>query len=98
MLSSSRFNGEVRDETLISKKIINKKSITKNSNLTESKKRILEYIKSYPNTRTKDIIYEFSALSDRTVKRNLTDLIKSGLVRKRVDNKAVYYYLSETRI
>lgn len=64
------------------------------SELTPSKKKILEYIKSYPNTRTKDIIYEFNALSGRSVKRNLMDLLRSGLVRKRVDNKAVYYYAS----
>lgn len=63
-----------------------------NKELTPSKKKILEYIRSYPNTRTKDIIYEFNALSGRSVKRNLTDLLRSGLVRKRVDNKAVYYY------
>lgn len=63
--------------------------------LTENKKKILNYIKSYPNTRTKDIIYEFNAISGRTVKRNLNDLLRAGLVRKRVDNKAVYYYINE---
>lgn len=63
--------------------------------LTPSKKKILEYIKSYPNKRTKDIIYEFNALSGRSVKRNLTDLLKAGLVKKRIDSKAVYYYANE---
>lgn len=65
------------------------------SRLNESKKKILDYIKLYPNRRTKDIIYEFNSLSGRTVKRNLTDLLRSGLVRKRIDNKAVYYYAGE---
>jgi len=68
------------------------KEIIKQESLTPTKKKILEYIKSFPNTRTKDIIFEFSALSDRTVKRNLIDLIRSGLIKKRIDNKAVYYY------
>ncbi len=63
--------------------------------LNESKKKILDYIKSFPNTRTKDIVYEFSSMSGRTVKRNLTDLLREGFVKKRVDNKAVYYYASE---
>ena len=65
--------------------------------LTESKKKILDYIRTYPNTRTKDIIYEFNSLSDRTVKRNLTDLIHAGFVKKRIDDKAVYYYLSDVQ-
>jgi len=64
----------------------------KSLELNQSKKKILEFIRSYPNIRTKDIITEFNALSDRTVKRNLTDLLRTGLVKKRVDNKAVYYY------
>lgn len=67
---------------------------TENQELTPSKKKILDYIRSYPNTRTKDIIYEFNALSGRSVKRNLTDLLRAGFVKKRVDNKAVYYYAS----
>jgi hypothetical protein len=67
----------------------------KNNKLASSKKKILDFIKSYPNTRTKDIVYEFNVLSDRTVKRNLTDLLRAGLVKKRIDNKAVYYYASE---
>ncbi len=67
----------------------------KNNKLASSKKKILDFIKSFPNTRTKDIVYEFNALSGRTVKRNLTDLLRAGLVKKRIDNKAVYYYASE---
>ena len=70
-------------------------SSRKNDKLASSKKKILDFIKSFPNTRTKDIVYEFNALSGRTVKRNLTDLLRAGLVKKRIDNKAVYYYASE---
>ena len=69
--------------------------IKKNPKLNQSKKRILEFIRNSPNTRTKDIISEFNALSDRTVKRNLTDLLRTGLIKKRIDSKAVYYYASE---
>ena len=72
-----------------------KNSPQKRSKLTENKQRILDFIKSYPNIRTKDIIQEFNVISDRTVKRNLTDLLHSGLIKKRIDNKAVYYYISE---
>ena len=67
----------------------------KTDKLASSKKKILDFIKSYPNTRTKDIVYEFNTFSGRTVKRNLTELLRAGLVKKRIDNKAVYYYASE---
>ena len=63
--------------------------------INPNKKKILDFIKSFPNTRTKDIIYEFNSISDRTVKRNLTELAREGLIRRKVDNKAVYYYASE---
>jgi len=65
--------------------------VKKDRKLNQSQQKILDFIKSYPNTRTKDIIQEFNALSDRTVKRNLTELSRTGLIKKKVDNKAVYY-------
>lgn len=71
------------------------KSSFRKDELTETKKKILNFVKSYPNSRTKDIIYELSNFSGRTIKRNLTDLLKVGFIKKRVDNKAVYYYASE---
>ena len=63
----------------------------KNFSLNESKSKILEFIKNNPDIRTKDIIKEFNSLSDRTVKRNLTELIKEGIISKRTENKAVFY-------
>jgi len=89
--NSSHYEQKVSQENT---KIIRTAS-KKTNRLASSKKKILDFIKSYPNTRTKDIVYEFNALSGRTVKRNLTDLLRAGLVRKRIDNKAVYYYASE---
>ncbi len=83
---------ENRQEILENTKVV---AVKKDSKLNPSKQKILDFIKSYPNTRTKDIIQEFSALSDRTVKRNLTELIHTGVIQKRVDNKAVYYYATQ---
>lgn len=68
-----------------------KKSLPRSDKLNKSKQKILDFIRSYPDKRTKDIINEFNVLSDRSVKRNLTELLHNGLVKKRVDNKAVYY-------
>jgi hypothetical protein len=56
-----------------------------------NRQKILDFIKSYPNLRTKEIIREFNALSDRTVKRNLNELLRIGAIKKRSENKAVYY-------
>lgn len=75
----------------LGKTIVSNKIFQKPSKLNPSKQKILNFIKSYPDTRTKDIIKEFSALSDRTVKRNLTELLKTGIIKKRIDMKATYY-------
>ena len=67
----------------------------KKMEFSKSKQKILEFIKSSPDIRTKDIIFEFNSVSDRTVKRNLTELLQAGLIKKRIDNKAVYYSSSD---
>lgn len=64
---------------------------TKNLKESSNKKRIFNFIKHSPNSRTKDIIGEFNILSERTVKRNLKELITEGLVRKRSEDNRVYY-------
>ena len=65
---------------------------TKNEDqLNKSQQKIFEFIKSFPERRTKDIIYEFNVLSGRSVKRNLNDLLQAGLIKRRIENKAVYY-------
>ena len=69
--------------------------IKKEINLSGNKEKILNYIKRSPDSRTKDIIYEFSVLSERTVKRNLKELVSGGLVKKssKDKDKAVYYHV-----
>ena len=62
--------------------------------LSSNKEKILNFIKQSNSIRTKDIIGEFSSLSERTVKRSLKELITEGLVRKKEENKAVYYFTS----
>lgn len=86
---SNLTNSESKKETsgIVIKKTQNKEVIKLNS----SKQKILDFIKSYPEKRTKEIIYEFNAISDRTVKRSLNELLKAGLIKKRVDNKASHY-------
>lgn len=67
--------------------------IKKEINLSGNKQKILNYIKRSPDSRTKDIIYEFSVLSERTVKRNLKELVSEGLVKKSSKDKAVKYHI-----
>ncbi|PIR42126.1 MAG: hypothetical protein COV30_00015 [Candidatus Yanofskybacteria bacterium CG10_big_fil_rev_8_21_14_0_10_37_15] len=64
----------------------------KEIDLSENKEKILNYIKSSPDSRTKDIVYEFnSVLSERTVKRNLKELVSEGFVKKSSKDRAVFY-------
>ncbi len=58
---------------------------------TSNKEQIFNYIKKMPDMRTKEIMNEFSALSGRTVKRNLKELTDEGFLKKRSDGVAVYY-------
>lgn len=59
--------------------------------LNENQEKIFGFIKNSPDVRAKDVIDEFSVLSERTVKRNLKELLRSGMIQKRSENRAVYY-------
>jgi len=60
-----------------------------------NKKKILKFISKSPEVRTKDILSEFSALSRRTVKRNLQELLRDGFLKKLSKDKAMYYSASQ---
>ena len=63
----------------------------KNLKESSNKERIFNFIKHSPDARTRDIVGQFSILSERTVKRNLKELITEGLIHKRSKDSAVYY-------
>ncbi len=58
---------------------------------SSNKDKIFNFIKRSPNSRTKEIIEEFSILSERTVKRNLKELTEEGFLRKWTKDQGVYY-------
>ncbi|MEK7121108.1 MAG: helix-turn-helix domain-containing protein [Patescibacteria group bacterium] len=78
---------ENKSAVIISKNIHQPRNLKESSN----KKKIFNFIKHSPNSRTKEIIEEFNILSKRTVKRNLKELITEGLVRKFAKDKGIYY-------
>jgi DNA-binding MarR family transcriptional regulator len=59
--------------------------------LSDNQQKILSFIRSSPDARTKDIIDEFSSLSDRTIKRNLRELADAGLITRRAGLRAAFY-------
>lgn len=67
------------------------KKVSAKDVLTDTKKRILDFIRQRPEVRTKDLIEEFSSISGRTIKRNLKELVMSGELTKRAEHKAVFY-------
>ena len=89
-------NSKEEKGTLVSDKIEIVKpqvfnSVSKDNSIS-SKDRILDFVKKSKKIRTKDLIEEFSAFSERTVKRTLKDLTDHGILkREEVDNGAVYY-------
>lgn len=62
--------------------------------LTDSQEKILKFVDRTKMVRTKDIIDEFSSLSERTVKRSLKELVGQGRLQKKSENKAVYYLIA----
>lgn len=70
---------------------VSKNIQTKNLKESSNKEKIFNFIKHSPNSRTKEIIEEFSLLSERTVKRNLKELITGGFIRKLAKDKGIYY-------
>jgi predicted transcriptional regulator len=64
------------------------------NDLTITTEKIFDFIKNKPRVRTKEIIDQFSALSERTVKRSLKELIRRGLLKKESENRAMYYSAS----
>ena len=59
-----------------------------------SKDKILDFIRKSTKIRTKDLIEEFSAFSERTVKRTLKDLTDNGIVKREELDRAVYYSIA----
>lgn len=67
------------------------RSILTNGRITDTMKQVLEGIKKTQPARAKEIIEFCGALSERTVKRNLTELVRAGLASKVVENGSVLY-------
>ena len=73
----------------------NTEEVSDEPRLSDTQEKIFEFIRKSPNVRAKDIIDGFGLLSDRTVKRSLKELINSGLIKKKEENRAVYYFPAE---
>lgn len=56
-----------------------------------SKDKILNFIRKTKKIRTRDLVEQFSAFSQRTVKRTLKELIGDGVIKREEDERAVYY-------
>lgn len=63
--------------------------------MNSTREKILDFVRSGPERRPRDVIDQFSALSERTVKRNLKELSEEGLIVKKIENRATYYSASE---
>lgn len=82
---------EPASRPLVSSVPVIRKSIRGKGKLTETQEKILEFVRREPDCRTKDVVNQFSALSQRTIKRGLKGLSEEGRIVKKVDGAAVYY-------
>ena len=76
------------------KPILKHKTVRSALKLDSNKEKIFNFIKKFPDARTKEIIDEFNALSDRTVKRNLKELIDEGFLKKKSEGGAMCYLIT----
>jgi|SRR3989344_3004069 len=89
---ASGWNAEPAPRPVISaSESVVQKSFRNKGKLTETQNNILEFVRREPDCRTKDVIGQFSALSQRTIKRGLKELNEGGWIIKRSDGVAVYY-------
>lgn len=62
--------------------------------VSQTAEKIVNYVRHASRARTKEIIDEFSALSERTVKRSLKELTQKGILKKIMKDRAMYYLVS----
>jgi hypothetical protein len=55
------------------------------------REEILGFIKQTDRVRTKDILSQFGAISPRTIKRSLKELVVQGLIQKESDRNSTHY-------
>ncbi len=81
----------VRQEAVPARPAVTRSAKTKSKRVNPTAEKILSFVKGAPGVRTKEIVSEFSALSDRTVKRMLKELTRQGFLKKESEHKAVHY-------
>lgn len=82
------YRKQVKTEKDVSRKETKPKRI---NNFKGNKERILEFIGKTQQVRPKDILDEFNLVPQRTIKRNLKELLSAGLISKMNEENAVYY-------
>jgi len=81
----------IPNEPAVQKPVRSKGPSLRAGKLTKTQESILEFVRQEPDCRTKDVISQFSALSQRTIKRGLKELSEEGRIIKKSDGVAVYY-------
>jgi len=71
-----------------------KKSNASPRALSETHNQISDLIRSRDRIQNMEIFSQFPAISKRTLKRKLSELIKSGVITRRTEGKKVFYAIS----
>ena len=90
-IAPEKKKAEPRKSATISDPILTRE---KDKKIEGNRQKILDFVRRFPNTRTKEVIDEFNVLSVRTVKRSLKGLVDDGLLQKRIEANAVFYFPS----
>ena len=91
MMAPEKKKAEPRKSAIVSDPALIRE---KDKKIEGNRQKILDFVRRFPNTRTKEVIDEFNVLSVRTVKRSLKGLVDDGLLQKRIEANAVFYFPS----
>lgn len=81
----------LQEKRQLPSKIKTQQAVLSRAPRSENRKLILKFIRGVSEARTKDVVDEFNILSERTVKRNLHELVVEGFLRKQVKDRGVFY-------
>lgn len=81
------------EEKKVIKKVVKKTKAKKSPDkIRKNEKNILDFIKSKGRIQNKDIFNHFKQLHPRSIKRNISNLVKKDLVKREAEGKAVFYW------
>ena len=97
-MDEEKDKGGVKKEVIINPPLISKKEPDSDFIFLDAinrQKKIIDYFQKNKQARAADLLNIAGNVSGRTIRNDLAELIKKGLIRKMGNNRTTYYILNE---